>query len=122
MLEDRLRANWLVSQCMVVGDAQPFIAALVTVDPETFPEWAEENGLGGKSIAELREEPLVKAAIQEAIDVANKAVSKAESVRTFRILDEDFTIEGGELTPTLKVKRAIIGKKYGHVIDEIYTK
>ena len=122
VLEDLIRAHPLISQCMVIGDNQPFIAALVTLDPETFPQWAEENNLGGKSIGELRDEPAVLEAIQVAIDGANKAVSKAESVRTFRILDEDFTIEGGELTPTLKVKRAIIGKKYGHVIDEIYTK
>jgi long-chain acyl-CoA synthetase len=122
VLEDLIRAHPLISQCMVIGDAQPFIAALVTLDPETFPEWAEGKGLGGMTMSELRHDPGVLEAIQEAIDVANKAVSKAESVRTFRILDEDFTIEGGELTPTLKVKRAVIGKKYAHVIDEIYTK
>ncbi|MGZ8785114.1 MAG: AMP-dependent synthetase/ligase [Acidimicrobiia bacterium] len=121
VLEDLIRAHPLISQCMVIGDAQPFIAALVTLDPETFPEWAEGKGLGGMTMSELRQDPGVLEAIQEAIDVANKAVSKAESVRTFRVLDEDFTIQGGELTPTLKVKRAIIGKKYAHVIDEIYT-
>ena len=122
VLEDLIRAHPLISQCMVIGDAQPFIAALVTLDPETFPEWAEQKGLGGQSIAELREHPHLLEAVQVAVDEANKAVSKAESVRTFRILEEDFTIEGGELTPTLKVKRAIIGKKYRHVIDEIYSK
>ena len=122
VLEDLIRAHPLISQCMVIGDAQPFIAALVTLDPETFPEWAEEVGMSDLSIAELREHPRVLQAINEAIDEGNQAVSKAESVRTFRILDEDFTIEGGELTPTLKVKRSVIGKKYGHVIDEIYAK
>ena len=122
VLEDLIRAHPLISQCMVIGDAQPFVAALVTLDPETFPGWAEEKGLGGMTNAELGEHPHVLEAVQVAIDGANKAVSKAESVRTFRILDDDFTIEGGELTPTLKVKRAVIGKKYAHVIDEIYTK
>ncbi len=122
VLEDLIRAHPLISQCMVIGDAQPFIAALVTLDPETVPEWAAEKELGDLSMAELAVHPHVLEAVQVAIDEANKAVSKAESVRTFRILDEDFTIEGGELTPTLKVKRSVIGKKYGHVIDEIYTK
>jgi long-chain acyl-CoA synthetase len=122
VIEDLIRAHPLISQCMVIGDAQPFIAALVTLDPETFPEWVEEKGLADLSSAELRKHPHVLEEIQVAIDLGNKAVSKAESVRTFRVLDEDFTIEGGELTPTLKVKRAIVGKKYGQVIDEIYTK
>jgi long-chain acyl-CoA synthetase len=122
VLEDLIRAHPLISQCMVIGDAQPFIAALVTLDPETFPVWVEEKGLSGLTGAELREHPQVLEEIQTAIDLGNKAVSKAESVRTFRILDEDFTIEGGELTPTLKVKRAVIGKKYGHIINEIYSR
>jgi len=122
VLEDLIRAHPLISQCMVIGDAQPFIAALVTLDPETFPEWSAEKGLGDLSVAEVHQHPHVLEAIQVAIDGANKAVSKAESVRVFRILDEDFTIEGGELTPTLKVKRAVIGKKYGHVISEIYSR
>ena len=121
VLEDRLRAHPLISQCMVIGDAQPFIAALVTVDTDTLPEWAKEKGISSQLADAINDQRLIEE-IQAAVDEANKAVSKAESVRTFRILDEDFTIEGGELTPTLKVKRAVVGKKYGHVISEIYTK
>ena len=121
VLEDRLRANALVSQVMVVGDAQPFIAALITIDEESFPIWAAEHGKEGKTVADLVDDPDLRASIQEAVDDANQAVSRAESIREFRILPEDLTIEGGELTPTLKVKRPIVTKKYAAVIDAIYT-
>ncbi len=116
VLEDRLRAHPLVSQCMVVGDAKPFIAALVTLDDETVTEWASRRGKGG----DMSRDPELVAEIEGAVAEANKAVSKAESIRQFRILPGDFTIGGGELTPTLKVKRAFVGHKYGGVIDEIY--
>jgi long-chain acyl-CoA synthetase len=121
VLEDRLRAHPLVSQCMVIGDAQPFIAALITIDTETLPEWGKERGVSGE-LAEAIGNPVLVEEIQKAVDDANKAVSRAESIREFRILPDDFTIDGGELTPTLKVKRSIIGKKYGQVINEIYAK
>jgi long-chain acyl-CoA synthetase len=121
VLEDRLRAHPLVSQCMVIGDAQPFIAALITIDTDTLPEWGKERGVSG-DLAEAIGNPVLIEEIQSAVDDANKAVSRAESIREFRILPDDFTIDGGELTPTLKVKRSIIGKKYGSVINEIYTK
>ncbi|NIA25387.1 MAG: AMP-binding protein [Gammaproteobacteria bacterium] len=117
VLEDRLRAHPLVSQCMVVGDAKPFIAALITLDPETVAVWAEQRG---KPEAGLSDDPELVAEIEAAVAEANKAVSKAESIRQFRILPADFTIGSGELTPTLKVKRSFVGKKYGHIIDDIY--
>jgi long-chain acyl-CoA synthetase len=120
VLEDRMRSHNLISQCMVVGDAQPFIAALVTIDPETFPQWAEQHGKSGE-LAELLDDPDLHKEVQEAIDDANRAVSKAESIRSFRILPDDFTIEGGELTPTLKVKRRVVSDKYAAVIDQIYA-
>jgi long-chain acyl-CoA synthetase len=121
VLEDRLRAHPLVSQCMVIGDAQPFIATLVTIDTDTLPDWVKERGISSQ-LTEAIEDPRLIEEIQSAIDEANQAVSRAESIRAFRILPDDFTIEGGELTPTLKVKRSVISKKYGYVIDEIYTK
>lgn len=119
VLEDRMRAHPLVSQCMVVGDNQPFIAAIVTLDPEEWPRFAEKHGKTG-TIADNIEDPDVIAAVQEAIDDANHAVSRAESIRTFKILPEDFTVETGELTPTLKVKRRVVGDKYHEYIDAIY--
>ncbi len=119
VLEDRMRAHPLISQCMVVGDAQPFIAALVTVDPDEFPRWADQNGKTAP-LAELTEDPDLKAAIQAAIDDANKTVSKAEAIKEFRILPVDFTIEGGEMTPTLKVKRKVVEEKYADALTSIY--
>ncbi|GMR02340.1 MAG: AMP-dependent synthetase/ligase [Acidimicrobiia bacterium] len=120
VLEDRMRSHALVSQVMVVGDAKPFIAALVTMDAEALPAWVAANGKEGLSPDQLRDDDDLFAAVQESVDYANKAVSKAEAIKTFRILPEDLSIEGGELTPTLKVKRSVVASKYAAVIDEIY--
>jgi long-chain acyl-CoA synthetase len=121
VLEDRMRAHPLISQTMVIGDAQPFIAALVALDPEEFPRWAEEHGKAGKTVADLADDEELRATIAEAVEDANKAVSKAEAVKAFRIVPDDFTVDGGELTPTLKVKRNVVADKYGQMIDEIYS-
>ncbi|MTV27663.1 long-chain fatty acid--CoA ligase [Nitriliruptoraceae bacterium ZYF776] len=120
VLEDRMRSHFLVSQSMVVGDDQPFIAALVTIDPEAFATWADNNGKTGKSVADLVDDEDLRAEVQKAVDDANKAVSKAESVRTFRILPDDFEV-GVELSQKQSVKRHVVGEKYGHVIDDIYA-
>ena len=121
VLEDRLRAHWLVSQCMVVGDAKPFIAVLVTLDPEALPAWAAQHGKSGKSIAELADDPDLQSEIQSAIDDANKAVSHAEAIKKFRILDVDWTEEGGQMTPSLKLKRAVIMSEFAADIDALYA-
>lgn len=121
ILEDRLRAHPLVSQAMVVGDDRPFIAALVTIDPEEFPRWAAEKGITAP-LAESTDHPELIDAVQEGIDRANAAVSKAESIRSFTILAEDFSIEGGELTPTLKVRRAVVNERYSEAIEGLYTR
>ena len=106
MLEDRLRAHPLVSQCMVVGDDKPFIAALVTIDAEALPGWLERPGKpAGTAVADLVDDPDLRAEIGEAVADANQAVSRAEQIREFRILPVDFTEAGGEMTPTMKVKR-----------------
>jgi long-chain acyl-CoA synthetase len=118
VLEDRMRGHFLVSQSMVVGDGEPFIAALITLDPEAFPAWAEANGKP-TSVAANVDDPDLKAEIQKAVDDANKAVSKAESIRTFRLLPEDFEV-GVELSQKMSVKRHVVGDKYGEVITEIY--
>ena len=87
VLEDRIRANWLVSQCMVVGDNKPYVAALITIDPDSFPAWKQQNGKPeDATVASLADDPDLLAAVQQAVDEANKAVSTAESVRRFRIL------------------------------------
>jgi len=121
VLEDRLRAHALISQCMVVGDNQPFIGALITIDPEVFPSWRDEHGKTGE-VADLVEDSELRAEIDAAVTDANKAVSAAEAIKKFRILPVDFTEEGGQLTPTLKLKRAVVAKEYAHEIEAIYTR
>ena len=123
LLEDRLRAHPLISQAMVVGDAQPFIAALITIDPEAFPAWKSRNGKDGSAtVGDLADDPDLNAEIDLAVKDANQAVSHAESIRKFRILPVDFTEDTGELTPTLKVKRKVVAEKFASDIDALYTK
>ena len=122
VLEDRLRAHPLVSQCMVVGDQQPFIGCLVTIDPEALPAWKAAHGKPeAATVGDLREDPQLRAEIQAAVDDANKAVSQAEAIKSFRILVTDFTEEGGELTPSLKLKRSVVLKQYADEVAAIYT-
>jgi len=122
VLEDRLRAHPLISQCMVVGDQQPFIGCLVTIDPEAFPAWKAAHGKPeSATVGDLRGDPDLQAEIQAAVDEANKAVSKAEAIKSFRILATDFTEEGGELTPSLKLKRNVVLKQHADEIAAIYT-
>lgn len=108
VLEDRLRGALLVSQCMVVGDGKPFIGALITLDEEMLPTWAKNHDLEGLTVEEARTHPKVLAEVQEAVDYANKAVSRAESIRKFHILDRDFTEANGFLTPSMKLKLSLI--------------
>jgi len=122
VLEDRLRAHPLVSQCIVVGDGKPFIAALVTVDTEALPGWLERSGKDtGTAVADLVDDPDLRNAIGEAVAEANQAVSRAEQIREFRILPVDFSESGGEITPTMKVKRAVVVDKYADDIAGIYA-
>lgn len=121
VLEDRLRAHHLVDQCIVVGDGQPFIAALVTIDPETLPGWAERHGKNG-DLADLLEDPELRAEIEAAVEEANKAVSKAESIRRFAIVPSAWTEEGGQLTPSLKLKRGVVMREHRDDVDALYVR
>ena len=122
VLEDRIRANWLVSQCMVVGDAQPFIAALVTIDPEAFPAWCKQAGKpDSATVADLANDVDLNAAVQAAIDEGNKAVSHAEAIKKFVILPHDWTEEGGQMTPSLKLKRNVVMKECAAEILALYS-
>ena len=122
VLEDRLRAHPLVSQCLVVGDNQPFIAALVTIDQDALKGWVTNHKKEGASMADLANDPDLIAVIQTAVDEANKAVSKAESIRKFTILTTDFTIAGGHLTQKLSIKRHVVAKEFAKEIDQLFTK
>jgi long-chain acyl-CoA synthetase len=121
VLEDRVRSHPLVSQCMVVGDNQPFIAALVTIDPDALKGWAVANKKDGASVADLANDPTLISVIQTAIDDANKAVSRAESIRKFTILPVDFTIAGGHLTAKMSVKRHVVAKEFAAEIAALYS-
>ncbi len=123
VLEDRLRANAIVSQCMVVGDAKPFIACLVTLDLESLPIWLENKGKpADMPIAQAAKDPDVLAEVQAAVDNANKAVSKAESIRKFTILTDDWSVEGGQLTPSMKLKRNVVMAENDEDVEALYVK
>jgi long-chain acyl-CoA synthetase len=121
VLEDRLRAHPLISQCMVVGDGRPFVACLITLDPEALDHWKQQHGKpASATAADLADDPDLRADIQAAVDDANKAVSRAESIRKFTILPIDFTTENDYITPSLKVKRAVVARDFAAEIDAIY--
>ncbi len=119
-LEDRMRSFSLVSQAMVVGDAERFVAALVTIDEDAFAEWLDDNDLTGATVADLAPGDRLRAEIQQAVDHANESVSRAESIREFVILGEDFSLEREEITPTLKVRRAVVAENHEQTIRAIY--
>ncbi|MBT2440468.1 long-chain fatty acid--CoA ligase [Streptomyces sp. ISL-36] len=121
VIEDRIRAHALVAECMVVGDGRPFVGALVTLDEEFLGRWAAEHGKpAGSTAASLREDSELLAEVQRAVDDGNAAVSKAESVRKFRILNSQFTEEAGHITPSLKLKRNVVAKDFADEIEAIY--
>jgi long-chain acyl-CoA synthetase len=122
VLEDRIRAHWLVSQCMVVGDNKPFIAALITLDPEAVPTWLEQHDMPADTpVADLSQNPAMIAEIQAAVDDANKAVSNAEAIKKFQILTVDWTEEGGQLTPSMKLKRNVVMAEFGDDVEALYA-
>ena len=121
VLEDRLRAHLLVDQCMVVGDGRPFIAALVTLDTDAVAVWAKSHGKPG-SLGALVDDDDLRAEIQSAVDDANKAVSQAESIRRFVVLADAWTEEGGQLTPSLKLRRSVVMNESRRAVEELYAR
>ncbi|MEY2634812.1 MAG: hypothetical protein RIS75_752 [Actinomycetota bacterium] len=123
VIEDRLRAHWLVSQCMVVGDNQPFIGCVITIDREALPQWlARHQRPADTSIDQLRNDSEFVSEIQSAVDHANKAVSQAESIRRWVLIDADWTEASGHLTPSMKLRRNIVEREYAAQIASIYEK
>ncbi len=118
-LEDHLRTHPLISHAVAIGDARPYITALITIDPEGLENWKHRRGKYF-ALAELTHDPDLIADVDDAVTDTNKAVSHAEAIRRFRILPNDFSIETGELTPTLKVKRKVIAQKFAAEIEEMY--
>jgi long-chain acyl-CoA synthetase len=122
VLEDRMGAHPIISQAMVVGEGRPFIGALITLDPEALSSWAAAHGKAGRTAAELHDDPDLRADIQAAVDDANAAVSKAESIRAWRLIDAQFTEDSGHMTPTLKLKRTVVVADYAQDIEALYAR
>ncbi|GGO11509.1 AMP-dependent synthetase/ligase [Microbispora bryophytorum] len=119
-LEDAIRAHRLISQVMVVGDGKPFIGAIVTLDHEAMEQWKQANGRSGASMAELCSDPGVVAEVQQAVDDANRMVSKAEQIKKFGILDIELSEETGHVTPKQSIKRHVVARDFAKQIDELY--
>jgi long-chain acyl-CoA synthetase len=121
-LEDQLRAHHLISQCMLVGDRRPFIAAIVTIDEDAFPAWKQQHGKpADATVADLVNDPDLRGEIEAAITEVNRTVSRAEGIKTFRIAADDWTVENGQLTPSLKVKRSVVLARHSDDIAQIYA-
>jgi long-chain acyl-CoA synthetase len=119
-IENDLKTSKYVSQALVVGDAKPYVAALVTLDPVEIGRWAAEQGIDGDAAA-LAGDERVRALVQEAVDGANRERSRFEQVKRFEILPRDFTMEDGEITPTLKVRRRAVQEHFAAEIDALYA-
>jgi long-chain acyl-CoA synthetase len=121
VLEDRLRANPLISQCVVVGDNRPYIGALITLDPDAAPGILQAQGIPISALDAPAESPELKSLIQQAVNTANEAVSNSEAIKKFVILPEDFTIDNGYLTPKLSIKRHLVTQDFTTDIDSLYN-
>ena len=121
VLEDRLRAYPLISQCVVVGDARPYIGALITIDAEALPNWLKGKGLPAMTVEEASKNEVVREHLDRAVARANKVVSRAESIRRWEIVLEDFTVANGYLTPSMKLKRAQVMADYADAVDALYS-
>jgi len=119
-LENDLKTSKYVSQAMVVGDRQPYIAALITLDPEEVPKWAAEQGIAG-DLATLAESEHVRELMQSVVDAVNSDRSRYEQIKRFAILPRDFTMGDDELTPTLKLKRRVVAEHFGIELGELYA-
>jgi long-chain acyl-CoA synthetase len=122
VLEDRLRSHLIIGQAMVVGDGRPFVGALITIDPDAFGPWKEQHGKpASATVADLKDDPDLAADVQRAVDDANLAVSRAESIRKVRILDSDFTQEQGHLSAKLGIRRSVLAKEFASDIEALYS-
>lgn len=121
-LEEKLREHPLVGQAVVVGEGRPFVAALISLDPEALADWCSENKTGALSLEEAVHDDRVTAAVQSAVDEANKLVSAAESIRKFAFITAELSVESGHLTPSLKLKRAAVVGDFASTVEKLYAK
>jgi long-chain acyl-CoA synthetase len=122
LLEDRLRASWLISQAAVFGDKQPYISALLTLDTEAVAVWRDQQGRpADQPLDQLTEDPELLHELQQAVDATNALVSHAEAIKRWRVLATDFTEASGELTPTLKLRRNVVAERFAEDIALLYS-
>ncbi|WP_432181325.1 AMP-dependent synthetase/ligase [Streptomyces sp. NBC_00063] len=123
VLEDRLRSRPPVGQCIVVGDNRSHVAALITLEPEAVAHWLSVRKMPADTpMADVVRDPRMIAAVQQAVDYANEAVSRAESIRVFALVDGEFTEDNGLLTPSLKIKRHAVAAAYEREIEDLYRR
>jgi long-subunit acyl-CoA synthetase (AMP-forming) len=121
-IESHLKAaSPLIGQAVAIGDRRPYNVALIVLDPDYAPVWAKQNGLEGKSTAELSSEPTLIAAVQAGVDAANEKMARVEQIKRFKVLETDWMPGGDELTPTMKLKRKPIDEKYADEIEALYS-
>ena len=122
-LEDIIRQHPLISNALLVGDGKPFIGVLVTLDEEELKRWkANRNIPANRKLSDLAQDPALRAEVQDAINMANATVSRAEAVKKFRILDRDLSEQNDEMTPTMKVKRNVVFQRFQEDIDKLYQR
>ncbi|WP_444543248.1 hypothetical protein [Marmoricola endophyticus] len=121
-LEERLRSHPLVDQCLVVGDGRPVVGALLTLDPDALAAWCESRGRSGERVEDLLDDPDLRADLQRGVDDANRSVSRAEAVRRFAVLPVLWTEEGGQLTPSLKLRRSVLMRETLDDVSRMYDR
>lgn len=119
-LENHFKVHPLIGNIMVVGERRNFLTALITLDPDTIGTWAKNQGLGNLSFHEIATHPKLIAAMEEAVKERNKELAKFETIKKFRILEEDFTVENGMITPSLKLKRKVVSERFNEAIESLY--
>jgi long-chain acyl-CoA synthetase len=120
-IESHLKEHALVGQALAFGDNKPYVTALIVLDHEVVPGWAEQNGIETKDLSELAEHPTVRREIEQAVNKANERLARAEQVKKFTVLPAEWTPESEELTPTMKLKRRVITDKYKDAIEALYS-
>ncbi len=120
-IENELKKSPYIDNAALVGDQKPYIVALLSPDAEALAAWAEQHGLGGSTLEELLGEPRVKALFEETVERVNSELGRFEQIKKFRVLPKPLSIDDGDLTPTMKVKRRVVEQKYAHLIEEMYA-
>jgi long-chain acyl-CoA synthetase len=120
-VENALKAHPLIGHALVFGDRRPYLVALLVLDEDTAPKWARDRGIAFQERTDLAAHPEVQSEVENAVQAANERLNRPEQVKRYQILSHSWGVEGGELTPTLKLKRRVIHEKYADIIDQLYN-